>query len=108
MALNRRTARRALIAVTVASLSVGPSATPFAYGQGKVSGAPPGEPKAVASVAIKDADHACGKVVNAVRLDTGGIRATCSNGEAFRIFRVDGKVVAMKCSAAAKLGISGC
>src|SRR4030095_513116 len=78
------------------------------YAQGKVSGAPPGEPKVVASAAIKDAEHPCGRVLGAVRLSTGGIRAACSNGETYRIFRVDGKVVAMKCSAAAKLGISGC
>jgi len=78
------------------------------YGQGKVSGAPPGDPKVVASAAIKEADHPCGRVLNAIRLDTGGIRAVCSNGEAYRIFRIDGKVVAMKYSAAAKVAISGC
>jgi hypothetical protein len=41
-------------------------------------------------------------------LKDGSIRAVCSNGEAYRVFTVKGMTVAMKCSAAAKLGVSGC
>ena len=78
------------------------------YGQAKIGPAPPGDPKSVASAAIREADHPCGRVLDAVRLNTGGIRAVCSNGDAYRVFTVEGKVVAMKCSAAARLGISGC
>ena len=78
------------------------------HGQMNISPAPQGNPKAVATLAITDADHPCGTVRDAVRLNDGGIRAVCSNGEAYRVFTVQGKVVAMRCSAAAKLGVSGC
>ena len=70
--------------------------------------APKGPAEQVAIAAIKDADHPCGTVVRAARTDSGGIRAVCSNGETYRVFTVDGRLVAMKCSAAAKLGVSGC
>src|SRR5262245_48586608 len=79
-----------------------------AHGQTRIGPAPAGSPKLVAAAAIKDADHPCGRLLDAVRLPEGSIRAVCSNGEAYRIFTVDGKVVAMKCSAAARLGVSGC
>jgi hypothetical protein len=82
--------------------------TPLAHGQAQIGPAPPGPAKAVAATAIRDADHPCGTVFDAIRLDSGGIRATCSNGETYRVFTVQGKVVAMRCSAVAKLGVSGC
>lgn len=84
------------------------TAPPFVHSQTKIGPAPAGSPKTVAAAAIRDADHPCGNVRDAIRLDTGGIRAVCSNGETYRIFTVDGKVVAMRCSAAARLGVSGC
>lgn len=77
-------------------------------GQTKIGPAPSGSPEKIAAAAIKDAEHPCGRVVRATRLDIGGIRAVCSNGEAYRVFTVDGQVVAMRCSAAARLGVSGC
>jgi hypothetical protein len=70
--------------------------------------APKGPAEQVAMAAIKDTGHPCGTVVRAARTDNGGIRAVCSNGEAYRVFTVNGQLVAMKCSAAAKLGVSGC
>lgn len=73
-----------------------------------VGPAPSGSARMVASAAIQDADHPCGRVTDAFRTDTGGIRATCSNGEIYRVFTVQGRTVAMKCSAAVAMGISGC
>lgn len=72
--------------------------------------APAGEAAAVAVSAIRSAEHPCGKVVSASRLRDGGIRALCSNGEAYRVMRVKGiaETVALKCSAVAKLAVSGC
>jgi hypothetical protein len=78
------------------------------YGQIKIEPAPKGEPKGIASAAIKEADHPCGRVLDAIRLNDGSIRAVCSNGEAYRVFIAQGILVAMKCSAAARLGVSGC
>ena len=80
----------------------------FADAQMKVTPAPAGPPKEVALAAIQDADHPCGTVVEAVRTQDGGIRAVCSNGELYRVFTVQGRTVAMRCSAARKLGVSGC
>jgi hypothetical protein len=100
MTVNRITVAMATALALAAASSVA--------GQTKIGPAPSGSPKQVAAAAIKDADHPCGSVVRATRLDTGGIRAVCSNGEAYRVFTVDRKVVAMRCSAAARLGVSGC
>ena len=74
----------------------------------KIEPAPAGEPKNIATAAIKEAAHPCGRVLEAIRLNDGGIRAVCSNGEAYRVFTMQGGLVAMKCSAAARLGVSGC
>ena len=62
----------------------------------------------IATTAITDADHPCGVVVNASRLKDGSIRAVCSNGEAYRVSVLQGGLVALRCSAAARLGVSGC
>ncbi len=48
--------------------------------------APQGAPKSIATAAIKDADHPCGAVLDAIRLSDGSIRAVCSNGEAYLVF----------------------
>lgn len=45
-----------------------------------------GAPKSIATAAIKDTDHPCGAVLDAVRLSDGSIRAVCSNGEAYLVF----------------------
>ncbi len=48
--------------------------------------APQGAPKSIATAAMKNADHPCGTVLDAVRLSDGSIRAVCSNGEAYLVF----------------------
>ena len=50
------------------------------------SPAPQGAPKSIATAAIKDTDHPCGAVLDAIRLSDGSIRAVCSNGEAYLVF----------------------
>jgi hypothetical protein len=96
--------RRLLLALGVAVLVVGlPAAA-----QIKTGPAPAGEPKTVAATAIQEADHPCGRVLDAYRLQDGSIKAVCSNRETYRVFVVQGMTVAMKCSAAAQLGVSGC
>lgn len=70
--------------------------------------APAGGAVSVATSAINDAGHKCGKVKSAKRLDDGSVRAVCSNGESFRIFTVNANIIAMKCSAAERMGVKGC
>lgn len=76
--------------------------------------APGGIPKTVASAAIAEAGHACGAVRDALRVPPdGSIVATCSNGERFRVFTIADQedkdvTVALKCSAAEKLGVQAC
>lgn len=74
-----------------------------------VQPAPKGLPKLVAKAAIDEAEHDCGQVVVARRLpQDGSVIAECSNGERYRVFGMKGKgTFAMKCSAAADLGIEG-
>jgi hypothetical protein len=95
---------RRLLPLGVAVALMGPPAA----AQIKTGPAPAGEPRTVAAAAIQDADHPCGRVVDASRLQGGSIKAVCSNRETYRVFVVQGMTVAMKCSAAAKLGVSGC
>ena len=97
--------------IALASLSV--IAEPHtAHAQFQMGQAPTGPAKRVATAAIADAGHPCSNVLDAIRLNDGTIRAVCSTGDAYRIFSFvnDGEttVMAMNCSAAAKLGISGC
>ncbi len=73
--------------------------------------APDGPPRAVASAALRAAAHPCARLLEALRLRDGSIRALCANGaayETYRIFTIQGEPVAMKCSAAVRLGMSGC
>lgn len=72
--------------------------------------APKGEATMVAQKIILDnfEKNDCPLVVKANRLGDGSIRATCSNGEIFRVFNLQGKNLALRCSAAAQMGISGC
>ncbi len=48
--------------------------------------APQEAPKSIATAAMKDSDHPCGAVLDAIRLSDGSIRAVCSNGEAYLVF----------------------
>jgi hypothetical protein len=70
--------------------------------------APYGNPVKVAMEAIKLADHPCGAIKTAIRLSEGNIRAVCTNGEAYRVFMYSGELVAMRCSAAKRMGVGGC
>jgi hypothetical protein len=45
-----------------------------------------GAPQSIATAAMKDSDHPCGAVLDAIRLSDGSIRAVCSNGEAYLVF----------------------
>jgi len=64
----------------------------------------------IAAEAIRYADHPCPRVTTAVELQDGSIRAICSNNETYRIMTktVNGKRLAMRCSAGARLGVTGC
>lgn len=72
--------------------------------------APAGNATSVSWSAIKEAGHPCGGVAKASRMADGSIRAQCKNGEWYRVARIQGVsgVVAMRCSAAAAMGVSGC
>lgn len=61
-----------------------------------------------ATAAIANAGHPCGTVVHAVELSPTDTRATCSNGEVYRIMWADGKFITMRCSVARTIGVSGC
>jgi hypothetical protein len=71
--------------------------------------APNGPEKLIAeSILARDFDREdCPRVVSAIRLGDGSIRAVCSSGEDFRVFMLNGKTIAMRCSAARQLG-AGC
>ncbi|CAN0393044.1 unnamed protein product [Phaeothamnion confervicola] len=73
--------------------------------------APDGEPVIIAQKIILDnfEKKDCPLVIRAVRFGDGSIKAFCSNKETFRVFFVRSVGnVAMKCSAAAKIGVAGC
>ncbi len=74
--------------------------------------APKGDPITVATKVISDNFEKtdCPAVRKAERIEDGSIKAECGNGETFRIFTVVelNKAVAMRCSAAEKMGVSGC
>lgn len=79
--------------------------------QTSVGPAPAGPADKVAARVIREAEHPCPRVVRATRDASGAIRAACSNGEDYLIASMSnpkhGKVdVALRCSAARKLGIS--
>jgi endonuclease YncB( thermonuclease family) len=76
-----------------------------------VGPAPAGEPVVVAQWVIHDIFEKsdCPHVVSAARVDDGSITATCNNGQTFRVFwNATVGDVAMRCSAALALGVSGC
>jgi hypothetical protein len=105
--------QRAFLAIVFLSVSTSAlGADSIAFGP-----APEGDPKAVALKIIRanfDPPD-CPKVSKAVRLsEDKSIRATCSNGEVFRVATMEEPgskkkmEIAMKCSAARKMGIKGC
>ena len=74
--------------------------------------APEGEAVIVAQKAIQAnfKKAICPLVETAQRLGDGSIKAKCNNNETFRVFSAGPKkdVLAMRCSAADKLGLNGC
>ncbi len=70
--------------------------------------APSGDPKTVAARELKEAEHPCPKVTSAVRRPDGSIKALCSNSEDYLIATVNGQTIALRCSAARKMGVKGC
>ena len=70
--------------------------------------APAGDTARVSLTVLKEADHPCPRVSSASRMQDGSIRASCSNGEDYRIVSADGRPLAMRCSAARALGVKGC
>lgn len=62
----------------------------------------------LATRAIREADHPCPIVLAAQRVSDGSVRAACSNGEVYRVMKLRGEWLAMRCSAAERLGVSGC
>lgn len=82
-----------------------------ANAQISIGPAPEGKAAKVAQAIIQDNfDRSiCPAVAVAQRYPDGSIRAICNNDEKFLVFSMDGiGNVAMRCSAAAKLGIQGC
>lgn len=78
------------------------------FGQ-TVGPAPDGEPTVAAQRIIRENFDPpdCPLVYQALRLGDGSIKALCTNKETYRIFSVDGKYLAMRCSAVNHLGV-GC
>jgi hypothetical protein len=72
--------------------------------------APKGEATEIAQKIIHDNFDVsdCPLVVGAKRFGDGSIKAVCNTGEDFRVFSINKKPVAMKCSALKAMGISGC
>jgi hypothetical protein len=76
----------------------------------RVGPAPPGEAAAVALRVILDNFDPpdCPRIQTALRMGDGGIHAVCSNQETYRVFTVDGKPLALRCSALRRIGVQAC
>ena len=106
--------RKLILAISIFILGVLVAVTPaFAL---SVEGPPAGDAVAIAKdIIFNVAEQPCGKVIKARRVDNGEIIAYCSNGEKYLIAIVkdaptdDGRrknfPVAIKCSAAIKIGV---
>lgn len=92
--------------------SPAPQASPPASASSVTATRPVTEPTSeemrLATRAIREADHPCPVVLAAQRVSDGSVRAACSNGEIYRVMKFRGEWLAMKCSAAERLGVSGC
>jgi hypothetical protein len=94
-----------MIKKIIAFVLIAASTSAFALSTGP---APSGDPKTVATKAIKEAEHPCPKVKSAKRNPDGSVSAVCSNKEDYLVFTVDSKTITMRCSAARKIGVAGC
>jgi hypothetical protein len=101
--MTHRAALAVILALAAPAVAQGQQGAAF-------GAAPAGDPAAVALRIIHaNFDRAvCPRVTRAERLQDRSIRATCSNGETFRAFAIDGRPVALRCSAARQRGIEGC
>jgi hypothetical protein len=70
--------------------------------------APLGDPGVVATQVLVNAKHPCPKIKAAQRNSDGTISALCTNNEDYRLFSLDGKPIAMRCSVIREMGIGGC
>ena len=82
----------------------------FALAKMTLGPAPEGDPITVSAKVIhSNFDRGtCPKVVESIRMRDGGLRAVCSNAEVFRVFVVNSKTIAMRCSVANAIGVEGC
>lgn len=71
-----------------------------------VGPAPSGDAKAVATQALREAEHPCPRVTSATRAADGSIKAYCNNREDYLIASLKGTTIALRCSAARKLGVN--
>ena len=100
----------ATLATVLALIAAGPIAAARAQAPPSIGAAPPGNPVSIAQRVI----HAnfersvCEHVTEARRLPNGSIHSICNTGEVFRVFEIGGRVVAMRCAAAARYGVEGC
>jgi hypothetical protein len=70
--------------------------------------APEGEPTVVAFAAIKEGESDCPKVSKAERFNGDGtIIATCSNGNEYRVFNIEGTMTTMPLSCKAAISAYG-
>ncbi|WP_428673651.1 DUF4236 domain-containing protein [Reyranella sp.] len=57
---------------------------------------------------LRDTAHPCPILVRAVRVSDGSLRALCTNGEIYRLAQARGEWLAIRCSAAERMGVKGC
>jgi hypothetical protein len=94
-----------LVVVTALYVSMPPTLAQVGIGP-----APDGEPTVVAQGIIRENFDPpdCPLVTRAFRLGDGSIKSFCNNGESYRIFSINAKNYAMRCSVVNKLGPAGC
>jgi hypothetical protein len=100
-----------MIRIAAAALTLGLCAGTVAQAQGpRIGAAPAGDSAAIAQRTIHEnfGPAVCPRVTEARREANGSIHAVCGDGETFRVFEIGGRVVAMRCAAAARYGIEGC
>lgn len=102
--------RLARCLLAVAFVAAMPVASVRAQNQPRVGAAPAGDAAMISQRAIHENFTAavCPRVTEAQRQANGSIHAVCDNGETFRVFDIGGRVVAMRCAAAARYGVGGC
>jgi hypothetical protein len=95
----------AIVAVALALIVAAPAAA-----QPRVGPAPSGEAATVAlRIILENFDPPdCPRIQTAFRMGDGGIHAVCTNQEIYRVFTLDGKALALRCSALRRMGVQAC